>query len=304
MPPRGGKKPATAQDLDALLLALTGAVEVPQQATNGKTKKRKRNKGSADSQGALLEGNDLESKAGKLAAGSSSKRKTGRALKASECKPHAASGKKRQKLTPKKHNLKSSARRPTAKEPAQEENNSDSKGTVGDAYDDRSREDSAETVAVAKRRKAKTKVEDIADGAPSPTTDDTGGEDFILVMKKMTLERKKQRERDAKKIDAFFLARMQKSEKAAEQKILAIGAQASEATSLYRTKEITAIQKKLQAKTKAVRDLSVSARVMVLGCSNAASSPIEPKLTSRSFSSHTTQNLSRFDHLPRKRFLQ
>lgn len=258
MPPRKTKKPATAKDLDALLNALKCSVDAPQKAVTGKAKKRKRNKASSALQAALPHENDIDTIACKLAPGSKTRRTSRRALQTSELTTRAASVRRRQKLTPKKQKLKSSARHPTAKAAAHEEEDGDNQGNGADSNDDSGDEQSSDQVAVARKRKTTTVAENIEGGARSPSTDDTGGEDFILVMKKMTVERQKRRERDAKKIDTFFSERMQKHANVAEQRIHAIAAQASEATRLYRTNEMTTIQKKINAETKAVKDLSVS----------------------------------------------
>lgn len=259
---RRRKKPGTAQDLDALLLALTGSADAPQQAPTGKSKKRKKSKGSTALQAASPKVKALERSARKPATGGRATRTARRALQVSELTAQPASGKKeRQKITPSKQKLKSSARRPAARDVMGEEEDDGNEGDdSGDDDDDCDQEDGAQAVAVARKGKSVTGAQKHVNGAPSPSSDDTGGEDFILVMKRMTLERKKQRERDARKIDAFFLARMKKSEQEAEQKILAIGAEASEATRLYRSKEITGIQKKKNAETKVIKDLTVNAR--------------------------------------------
>jgi hypothetical protein len=88
------------------------------------------------------------------------------------------------------------------------------------------------TLAAAERNDEENGVPEAADeqGLLSLSSEDGGAEEFMAAMKEMAEKRKKQQERDERKVDAFYLANMKRVQKQGEQKVFAISARASEDT--------------------------------------------------------------------------
>lgn len=224
MPPRRGKKPATEPDLDALLLSLTGpGAGAPKKRSK---RKQKSKKDLSPSPEPSLELRSVDGDVQQAVAKPKTRRKARQAVQVKDQTLATAIGKKRC----------AGRSKPKSKVALRRH---DTQAALQD-------EDDEEKEYMGARSPS-----DCENDLPSFSSRDHDADDFIVVMKRMADERKKQRERDERRINAFFLSKMQKTQISAEQRVLAISAEASERTKAFVT-DVSAQGKEILSAAKTI----------------------------------------------------